>query len=171
MRRRALIAAAVVVPVSLGLAAAVAVRPGDAALAVDVFLLFLGGLAVIVLARATAGAAPPQGRSALDHAPRTRPARPQRLRELARLEREVDLATQSAFDVYYRLRPTLREIAAQRLARHGVDLDAPGGRAEQLLGAEAWAVVRPDLSRPAHHLGPGIPLSRARAVVEALERL
>ncbi len=48
---------------------------------------------------------------------------------------------ESAYDVHYRLRPIFREIAASRLARSAVELDAESGRAEQLLGPDAWAFV------------------------------
>ena len=48
--------------------------------------------------------------------PRARPA------SLDRVEREVALATGTAFDVHYRLRPTLRSIASGLLLRRGVDI-------------------------------------------------
>jgi hypothetical protein len=90
--------------------------------------------------------------------------------ELERLERELEMAMRTAYDAYYRLRPTLREIAASRLARNAVDLDV-GGRAEELLGSDAWSIVRPDLERPSDHHAPGMPLATIEGAVDALERL
>ena len=81
------------------------------------------------------------------------------------------MATQSAFDTHYRLRPLLRELAQTRLARRGVDLDAPGSRAEELLGPDTWAIVRPDLVRPAEHHAAGASLATVNRAVEALEEL
>ena len=55
---------------------------------------------------------------------RARPA------SLARAEREVMLATGTAFDVHFRLRPLVRDVASGLLLRRGVDLErAPTGRA------------------------------------------
>ena len=78
---------------------------------------------------------------------------------------------ESFFDTYYRLRPVLREIAGHRLARRGVDLDAPSGSAEGLLGEDAWALVRPDLPRPRHHFAAGVPLDQMERALDALEEL
>jgi len=156
----------------LGLIVALVQRPDDRALATDVFLLFLGGLALAVLVRETAGADPPlEGPSPLELALRERPARTERIPELARVERTVAMSTQTIFDAHYRLRPMLREIARHRLARRGVELDAPGGSAESILGPDAWALVRPDLPRPDHHFQAGIELEALERAVEDLERI
>ena len=52
---------------------------------------------------------------------------PARIAELDRLEREVALATSRDFDLHYRLRPVLREIAdvAARAARRRARLREP----------------------------------------------
>ncbi len=121
---------------------------------------------------ATREALPAPERSPFD-APRTRPAGERsQLAELARVEREVSLATGTAFDVHYRLRPALREVAAHRLAtRRGIDLDRDPQAARAALGDEVWAIVKPDRERPAYHHAPGVPLERVRRAVEALERI
>jgi MoxR-like ATPase len=104
---------------TLGLVLALNVRPSDANLAVEAFLLFAGALAMMLIVRATARLFPPQTDSRIER--RGRPRRKEkRLGELVRIERELEMATQSAFDTHYRLRPLLRELAATRLARHGV---------------------------------------------------
>ena len=156
---------------TVGLAVALLAFPSDRGLAVDVYLLVLGALALAVLLRETGRLAPPLGTSELELALRRHPAPDERPPELARLEREVEMARQTTFDAYYRLRPVLREIARYRLARRGVDLDAPTRSAEHLLGDDAWALVRPDLPRPSHHFAAGIPLVQIERAVRSLEEL
>jgi hypothetical protein len=155
---------------TLGLVLALTVRPSDANLAVEAFLLFAGALAMMLMVRATAGLFPPQTDSRIER--RGRPRRKEkRLGELVRIERELEMATQSAFDTHYRLRPLLRELAATRLAPRGVALDEPGTRAEELLGPDAWELVRPDLDRPAEHHAAGVGLATVDRAVTALEQL
>jgi hypothetical protein len=156
---------------TVGIVAALVTRPGDRGRAFDAYLLFLGALGVVALSRATSRSFPGPTESRLDAAiRRPRQAQP-RVRELERLEREVELATHSAYDTYYRLRPTLREIAGSLLTRNAVDLERPTGRAAELLGPDAWSIVRPDLERPSDHHAPGIELATIERAVEALDRL
>jgi hypothetical protein len=78
----------------------------------------------------------------------------------------------TAGDVHFRLRPIVGEIAASRLrAARGLELDADGDAARQLLGPSVWELVRPDRERPADRFGPGLGLAELRQVVEALEAL
>jgi hypothetical protein len=97
--------------------------PGRRDLALDLFLLLIAAGAVFALVRALSQAAP-----RAEPEPPARPRRmTQRLPELERTERAVLLSASTAFDVHYRLRPILREIAAQRLAtRRGLLLDDGG---------------------------------------------
>jgi hypothetical protein len=170
--KRAVVPAGLAVLAMLGLAVALVQRPGDRALATDVFLLFLGGLALAVLVRATATAESPLlGPSPIELALRERPAPREEIPELERVVRTVSMATQTIFDVHYRLRPLLREIARHRLASRGVDLDASGGAAEALLGPDAWGLVRPDLPRPRHHFERGLELETLSRAVDALEQI
>lgn len=162
---------ALAIVATIGVVVALVARPGDRALAADVYLLFLGALVLFVLLAETGRLAPPLGKSDLEIAMRRSPAPDERPPELARLEREVAMARQTTFDMYYRLRPVLREIARHRLARRGVDLDAPTGWAAQLLGEEAWALVRPDLPRPRHHFAAGVPLEQIERAIASLETL
>jgi hypothetical protein len=155
---------------TLGLGIAIAFKPGDAALAVDVWLLVVGTLGLLLVIARTLGALPPERPTRLDAAPPGHP-RATRPRELAKLEREVGLSTETAFDAFYRLRPTVRSVAAARLRLRGVDLDAPTGTAEALLGPEAWDLVRADRARPRDHDAPGLTLDRIAHVVEAVESL
>jgi hypothetical protein len=155
---------------TLGIVAALVTRPGDRSRAFDAYLLFLGALGVVALSQATSRSFPGPTASRLQAMPRPPPQQP-RVRDLERLEREIEMSMQTAYDTYYRLRPTLREIAASRLARNAVDLDTPGGRAEELLGSDAWSIVRPDLERPSDHHAPGTRLDTIERAVDALEGL
>ena len=157
-----------------GLVAAVAayLRPGERALIVDICVLVLGALVMLALVRVTRAASARRSPSAFERALETNAGRSERLPELARLEREVALAAATAFDLHYRLRPTLREIAQHRLAsRHGIELDAEPELARKALGEVAWDVVRPDRDPPDDRLGPGPRLAELRAVVDALARI
>jgi hypothetical protein len=154
-----------------GIGAALVTRPGDRGRAFDAYVLFLGALGVVALSQATSRSFRGPSESRLDAAMRRPLQKPPRVPELERLEREVEMAMETAYDTYYRLRPTLREIAAIRLARSAVDLDGPGGRAEELLGPDAWSIVRPDLERPSDHHAAGTRLATIERAVEALEGL
>ena len=155
---------------TLGLGIAIAFFPGNAALAVNVWLLVVGTLGLLLAIARTLGALPRERPTRLDAAAsgRVRQTQP---RELAKLEREVGLSTETAFDAYYRLRPTVRGVAAARLRLRGVDLDSPTGTAESLLGPEAWNLVRADRARPRDHDAPGLALDQIAVVVEAVEAL
>ena len=156
---------------TVGLVLALEMRPSDANLAVEAFVLFAGALGMALLVRATARLFPPQTVSRIELLGRPARREEKRLSELVRIERELEMATQSAFDTHYRLRPLLRELAETRLARRGVELDGPGGRAEELLGPDAWELVRPDLSRPAEHHAAGVRLATVDRAVTALEEI
>ena len=98
-------------------------------------------------------------------------AAPERLPQLARLEREVTLASANAFDLHFRLRPILRETAGGLLVARGVDLDHQPERARALLGDDLWQLVRGDRREPLDRTGPGIPPARLRETLERLEAL
>jgi hypothetical protein len=155
---------------TVGFLLALNMRPTDASLAVEAFVLFVGAIGMALIVRATARLFPPQTASRIER-PRRQRRKDKRLAELVRIERELEMATQSAFDTHYRLRPLLRELAETRLARRGVHLDGPDGRAEELLGPDAWELVRPDQIRPAEHHAAGVRLATVDRAVTALEDL
>jgi hypothetical protein len=143
--------------------------PVERPLAVDAYLLFLGALALLALTRLTRSAAPPAG-SELELREEERAL--EQLPELARLEREIVLASANAFDFHVRLRRRLEEIARHRLeSRHGVRLDAEPERARSLLGNEAWEIVRPGRELPQDRHAQGIGRDQLRSLVDALARL
>lgn len=157
---------------TVALAIVLLLAPGRAELAIHVYVLVLLAIALAAAVAAISssqGSPPPSAFEAgLRHPVEVR----ERLAELAQLERATDLATTSAFDLHFRLRPVLREIAAGLLAvRHGVDLDRRPEQSRALLGEETWELVRPDHAPPGDRFAPGIQpraLERTVAVLEAL---
>jgi hypothetical protein len=153
---------------TLGLGAALA-SGGPAALAIQAWLLALGALGLGTAALAARAAAPRAEGSELERALHRRPPVPSRPLQLERVEREVVLGAGSAFDLHYRLRTTLREIAAQRLSeRRGLELDAAGPEA---LSAETWALLRPDREPPRDRHAVGMKLADLERVIAELESL
>jgi hypothetical protein len=133
----------------------------------DVLVTALAGISVLIVARPIVGAHPPEADLGSPARRLARAPRPQRLGEL---ERDVGFALGQAIDVE-RLRPVLREVAAQRLAAHGIDLDLDPGPAAARLGTELWELVRQDHALPRDRHGPGIEPAALRAIVERLEGL
>ncbi len=130
----------------------------------------LVALAVLVVAgavRALGETLPPVRRAA--------PAEPVATRastgDLERLDRAVSSATTHAGDLHVRLRPILREIAADGLRRRGVELDGQPDAAQALLAPQTWELVRPDRPRPVDPFAPGLPAAQLDAVLDDLERL
>lgn len=155
------------------LAAVSFVLPGRRHVALDVFVLFLGGLGLVAAVRATHGASPDVHEPTLDdELDDPLDVLPERPAELERLEREVYLSLGNSFYLHHRLRPLLREIASTRLLLHyGVDLDRRPAEAEKLVGPEAWSWLRPDRIEPRNRWAPGPPIEELDAVVAALERI
>jgi len=98
-------------------------------------------------------------------------ATPARPASLARVEREVSLATGTAFDVHYRLRPVVRSVANGLLLRRGIDLERRPDRAQPLLGADVWELVRPDRPAPDDRTARGLELAAIERAIDSLERL
>jgi hypothetical protein len=165
--RSAVAAGAVGLVALLGLVAA---TPAPVGKAVDIYLLYLGGVALLGLVAATSAAAGTERTSEFESALVRPPNRSSRPRELERIEREVDLGQASAFYLHYRLRATLREIAAHRLRTHrGLDLDRQSQESCEALGEPAWELLRPDREPPRFHDARGVPFADLRTVVETLE--
>ena len=171
MRRGLAGSALVALPAAIPVLIVALVRPGLLALAVEVYLLFLAGVALVAVARAAQSAFPARP-SELERARRRRPAPAERLPDLARIERLSSLALSSGFDLHYRLRPILREIAAHRLAaRGGLDLDGDAPAARAALGDGLWELLHAERPRPSARFGEGLDRAQLREIVETLERL
>jgi hypothetical protein len=100
-----------------------------------------------------------------------RPGAVERVRGLEELEHAVEFSQTTAFDFHYRLRPHLVRVAAHRLAVHGIHLEAQPERARQLLGEDAWDLLRPDRLPPERRNDRGLELARLQRVVERLDAL
>lgn len=145
---------------------------GARAVLLDVYLLGIGGVLLLALVRTTSERGPATGASDFDRALGDMSRRyPSDSGELT-LVHDVQQSVASTFHLHVRLRPILREIAAHRLwLRFGVDLDRESERARELIGVEAWELVRPERPPPSDRLAPGPPPSHLNKVVEELERI
>jgi hypothetical protein len=157
---------------TLTLVVALIVVPGRAELVVRIYVLLIALFVLVQLLARLGRSLPEQGASPVDAALVRRPPRVIRVPELERIEREVTLGLTTAFDLHFRLRPTLRRIASELLrARRGIDLDASPTAARRALGDETWELVRPDREPPHDRFGRGLDLDSLRRVVVSLEAL
>jgi len=148
------------------------IAPGRAALAVHVFVVVVAaevlGAFSIALTRSLRPAEPSVFEQGLRH---SKP-RLERVAQLVRLENEVALARQSAWDLHARLVPTFREVAGGILAsRHGVSLERDSARASALLGPDAWSLARPDRPIPERRHDPGVDAATLDRALTSLEGL
>jgi hypothetical protein len=149
---------------------ALVAAPDRRELIVDVYVLGLGGIAVLRLVGLTRRRRAPGERSEFDDALRPGRFESVRVAERDKLERELELGLQTAFDFHFRLRPTLVEIARNRLAGRGVSLDDEP-RAKAVLGAETWELLRPDRDPPRERNAPSLSTDELGRLVGALERV
>jgi hypothetical protein len=133
----------------------------NAALAVAAALVVAGSIRAIVRAL------PPRGGAASRRAAGDETS----VNDLERLERVIATATMDAGDLHVRLRPILREIAADGLRRRGVDLEGQPDAARTLLAPGTWELVRPDRPRPDDPFARGLPPAQLDAVLDDLEAL
>jgi len=165
-------AAVLAVAATLALVAVVQLRPERRPLAVAVWLLLLGGLAVRLLLQWLLLAYPRPGPSPFDAALAARPAPAKPPAELDRLARLLALSSASAVHAHTRLRPELRPVAADRLSwSKGIELDADPVAARAAVGETAWPLVRPDPGEIPDRHAPGAPRAVLDAAVAALERV
>ena len=156
---------------TIGLGIALALAPARATLEVHVWLLVVLGLGLLAFLVA-AQAAYPRTHSPFTASLRRPQVAGQRPGALLRLEREASMAGSAAFDVHFRLRPTITGLAAELLsARRGIDLAQDPERAHAVLGDDAWDLVRPDRPQPSERHGAGIDEATLDRVVTALERV
>ncbi|MDF1595548.1 MAG: hypothetical protein P1T08_05560 [Acidimicrobiia bacterium] len=126
-------------------------------------------LLVVILALRLPGPArresPPEFRYRRDRVERLPP-------RLVRFERLVGFSRTSMVDFDHRLLPRLREIAdARLLSSYGVTLAGSPERSEGILGAPAWALLRPDRVLIEDVGIPGPSVSELHALVTAIERI
>lgn len=147
------------------------IAPGRHEIELDVYVLVLGLMALLAMASVLRKIAPPEAESRLAAALEPRAPEVPAIPELDRLERELKMGATREYDLHYRLRPVVREIAIARLGRRGLSLDSESGGARKLLGEELWALVSPDREPPHDRQAAGPGLARLRQTVETLERL
>ena len=139
-------------------------QPGLRNVTLHVYVFVVGGLLMLGLVAAAGDSVPRRSRSELDQALAERNRRAPRLPDVERTEREVTLATASAYDLHYRLLPHLREVAQCRLERAG-----------KVAGPDTlgrwWELLRPDRPEPEDRFAPGIKQAELRALVDDLERM
>jgi hypothetical protein len=158
--------------VTLAFVVVAVLLPGRRPLEADIYVLVVGGMAVFAAVLAARRAYPLSGRSAIAEALEAEPRKAVPPPDLERTERVLSMSTNAAFDVHFRLRPILREIAEQRLAdRRGLRLDTGDHRVREALGDELWELVRPDREAPSKRFGDGLGSERMQRVVERLESL
>jgi hypothetical protein len=139
-------------------------------LVLDLYVLALGGIAVLQLVGLTRRPLEPGERLEFDDALLSHAREPARLAERDKLAREVELGTQTAFDFHFRLHPVLVEIARNRLAGRGIALaDEP--RARPVLGDAAWDLLRPDREPPRDRNARGLAPDELGRLVAVLERI
>jgi hypothetical protein len=143
--------------------------PGERGRAADAFVLLLGALLLLALVRITAAPREDEEPSVFELAARERPPPGAQLAELARMERDVVLATAERFDNPHRIRPLLRDIAELRLAAtRGLDIRHDRDEARALVGDDVWELVDPERDPEA---APKLDLDRLERAVSTLERL
>jgi hypothetical protein len=149
---------------------ALVAAPDRRDLIVDIYVLSLGGIAVLRLVGLTRRRLAPGERSEFDDALRPGRFESVRVAERDKLEREIELGLQTAFDFHFRLRPTLVEIARNRLAGRGILLEDER-RASDVLGPEAWELLRLDRDQPRERNAPSLSTEELGGLVAALERI
>jgi uncharacterized membrane protein len=139
-------------------------QPGIRNVTLHAYVFALGGLVMLGVVAAAGDAVPRRHRSELDRALAAAGHHERPLPQIERIEREVTLATASAYDLHVRLLPQLREIAQCRLELTG---KTPG---PETLG-RWWDLLRPDRPEPEDRFAPGITQADLRALVADLERM
>ena len=164
MRRHLLDLVIFFVFVSLIAGYIVVAQPGVRNVTLHAYVFVVGGLLMLGVVAAAGDAVPRRKRSELDAALAVGKLRERRLPEVEKLEREVTLATSSAYDLHYRLLPQLREIAQARLERVGRTMSP------DTLG-RWWELLRPDRPPPEDRFEKGISEAELRALVQDLGRM
>jgi hypothetical protein len=155
----------------IALVAARMISPGRKDLELDVFVLVLGVLGLLVLAAELGRLVPSAEGSLVEDALEPDPVEERPIAGLLRLERELSMASARQFDLHYRLRPLLRDVAAARLEQRGVDLDSGRPVVQELLGDELFELTAPDREPPKNRLAPGPGVEGLDRTISRLERL
>ena len=157
--------------VTIGLAVALGLRPISVREIIAAYVLSVAAIALAALTRLNARD-PWEPVSDFERALRPRVTERVRPPELVRLERELTLASANAGHLHTRLLPLLRDAATVRLAaRRRIDLFRHPDEASQVLGDEAWELIRPDRPEPPNSQGSGLSLRRIGRLIDAIENI
>jgi NaMN:DMB phosphoribosyltransferase len=137
-------------------------------LVLDGYVVYLAALLAIAAARLSARAFPAP-RGIVPAAASRRPNRPARPDSLEAVEDVVALAQADNYDLHFRLRPALQELAGEGLAASGIDLVREPAKAEARLSPATWALIRPDRPRPQGAHSRGIDTASLSTIVAELE--
>jgi hypothetical protein len=167
--RSALTATRILVLPTLALVFVAVFVPGRLEIATRVYALLVAatalGMAYAALRRAYPHVRPLRRATA----PRPERARPV---SLVRLENELTMARSSELDLHFRLVPRLCSLAEGLLAsRRGISLQRSPDAAREVLGPDAWGLVRPDQVPPADRTSRGATTGELTRAVDALERI
>ena len=156
-----------IVAVTVGLVIALGLRPVSVREILAAYVLALTAIALLVLARmARTEEEWERATSELERALAPRKSVRTRPNELVRVERDLVLSVSNAGELHTRLLRQLREVATARLVtRHDVS------RARELLGENAWDLLREDRPPPDDRAAPGLPLRDIAALVDRVEAL
>jgi hypothetical protein len=164
VKRHAFDLATLLVAGTVAVVAVAFFAPSARDVALHVYVLGVGGVALALLLAFVGRVVPRARRSAFDDALDGAAPREERIADLERMEREVTLALATEYDLHRRLLPLLREAAAMRLERTGRALGpATAGR--------WWELLRPDRPPPEDRFAPGASASELRALLDDLELL
>lgn len=164
MRARVLDAVGPLLLASLAAGAGVAFVPEHRSTVAHVYVLVAGAILARIALAVMGDALPVRRRSPFDDSLVAAAPTEDRLPELERVQREVTLATVTAYDLHLRLLPAVREIASARLERSG---RTPG---PETLG-RWWDLLRPDRPAPENRFAPGLSHDDLRALVRDLEKM
>ncbi len=141
---------ALAVLATIVLVSALVTFQGMRSLAVNAWLLAVGGLLVWTCWRALATALPTAAASEFDFVRNRPPEQPSELRDAKTIVAVIVDSERSWRSVEFRLRPMLRTVAAARLVeRYQVDLEEEPAAAHRILGDELWELVGPGTYGPA----------------------
>ncbi len=153
---------------SVGLAIALGLRPASVREILAAYVLALAAIVLLLLTRIVHDNEEWE-RSTSDFERALAPRRVERVRpaELIRAERDLVLANGNAGDLHTKLLPQLRDVATARLADRGLRLTD----ARDLLGDDAWELLRSDRPAPDDRGQPGLPLKQIAALFDRIEEL
>jgi hypothetical protein len=140
---------------------------GDRRIGLAVEALCLSGLWLAVTVRALGPSVDTSAQLAQGRVPA--PARTPA--DLLSTKRLVSAALGSSADLHVRLRPLLRDAAAERLRRRGLELDSGSEVVRSLLGEDAWELLRPDRPLPERPFRRVTSTAQLQAIVERVEAL